>query len=322
MRIFLYEHITASLAGTGAERESLWAEGRAMLSALREDLSRIPDIQVTTLDTADEESFRVAARSADYSVVIAPEFDDILATRCRWVREAGGNLLGPSPAAIGLTADKLVLAEHLRQRSVPTPECRPWRHGEPPVLPFPLVWKPRYGAGSQATFLVRDAEELSQAIAQAAAEGWHDESLVQRYVSGMAASVAFLAGPQQVLPLLPTAQKLSDDGRFHYRGGWLPLPLPLAVRAERLAQRALATVEGLCGYVGVDIVLGAAADGSEDWVIEINPRLTTSYIGQRTLIETNLAQAMLRVAQGETLPPLPKRPGIVEFQADGRVAYR
>ena len=54
------------------------------------------------------------------------------------------------------------------------------------------------------------------------------------------------------------------------------------------------------GYVGVDLVLGREPDGSEDVVIEINPRLTTSYVGLRAAARTNLAEAMWQVAQGET----------------------
>ena len=74
---------------------------------------------------------------------------------------------------------------------------------------------------------------------------------------------------------------MSDDGRFVYLGGSLPLPHALASRATRLAQQAVAALPDPLGYVGVDLVLGADADGADDYVIEINPRLTTSYIGLR-----------------------------------------
>ena len=60
---------------------------------------------------------------------------------------------------------------------------------------------------------------------------------------------------------------------------------------------------GLLGYVGVDLVLGDAADGSRDYAIEINPRLTTSYVGLRALADFNIAEAMLRAANGPRLEP-------------------
>src|SRR5262249_33907339 len=117
----------------------------------------------------------------------------------------------------------------------------------------------------------------------------------------------------------PAAQSLSADGRFRYEGGELPLPAPLATRAVRLARSAVEAVPGLAGYVGVDLVLGGAADGSADWIIEINPRLTTSYLGLRELAEQNLAEMTVRVVLGQVIDPPRWRSGRVRFRSDGTI---
>jgi predicted ATP-grasp superfamily ATP-dependent carboligase len=140
--------------------------------------------------------------------------------------------------------------------------------------------------------------------------------IAQAYVPGFAASVAFLIGPSQLLPLVPCQQLLSNDGRFHYRGGRLPIRPDLAERAVRIATAAVTGVPGLSGYVGVDVVLGEG----RDWAIEINPRLTTSYVGLRALAKFNLAEAMLAAMTGDALPRLEWRQGEVEFTPDGRIA--
>jgi len=106
------------------------------------------------------------------------------------------------------------------------------------------------------------------------------------------------------------------DGRFQYLGGRLPIAPDLAARAVRIATAAVRCVPGLLGYVGVDVVLG---DDSRDWAIEINPRLTTSYVGLRALAKFNLAAAMLAAVRGEPLSEMAWHAGPVEFTPDGRV---
>lgn len=319
MHIFVYEHATASGAGVGSEpapAPSLVAEGRAMFEAVVADWRALPGVCVLTVHAADETAFRSAARAADFSQVIAPETDGILETRSRWVEESGGRLLGPSPSAVRLTTDKLALARHLRAAGVPTP--RTWPLGDEPAAAYPIVRKPRDGAGSQDTFLV--AAPRSRVRRNPGAPPNADDlgcgaAIAQEYVPGFAASVAFLIGPRDCVGLAPCAQRLSEEGRFQYLGGWLPLPNDLADRATSLALRALEAVPGLLGYVGVDLVLGG--ERAADRIIEINPRLTTSYVGLRRLAAFNIADTMLRIARGEPRPPLRWRAGRVEFAADG-----
>src|SRR5262249_13405594 len=161
-------------------------------------------------------------------------------------------LLGPSTAAVRRTGDKLGLGRHLLAAGVPTPACSPWPGTN---LSFPAVCKPRFGAGSQATFFVHGEDELRQAIdsARAATAG---EMIVQPFVPGQAVSVAFLLGGGRTIALPPATQDLSTDGRFQYRGGRVPIAPELVQRAQALAERAVRTVKGLRGYVGVDLVLG------------------------------------------------------------------
>src|SRR5205823_2257857 len=139
----------------------------------------------------------------------------------------------------------------------------------------------------------------------------------QPYVEGMPASVVFFVGPQEAIALPPASQKLSVDGRFRYRGGRLPLGAYLANRAVLLARQAIEAVSGLQGYVGVDLVLGSEAVGSRDWLIEINPRPTTSYVGLRALARLNLAQALVSVVEGKRVCELEWHSAQVMFGPDG-----
>jgi predicted ATP-grasp superfamily ATP-dependent carboligase len=141
---------------------------------------------------------------------------------------------------------------------------------------------------------------------------------LEQFCHGTPASVALLCGPSARLPLLPCAQHLSADGRFHYFGGLCPLDAALCNRAERLAVKTIDTLSGPLGYLGVDLVLGADPSGAEDRVIEINPRLTTSYVGLRAVSAVNLAGTMLDVAQRRPTR-LSWRDRRVEFLCTGEV---
>jgi predicted ATP-grasp superfamily ATP-dependent carboligase len=326
MRILICEY---TCAVGGPDFAALQTEGRAMLAALLEDFARLPGVTVVTMEASElgpvgpwgtrplgkrpfECVFNEWLRCVDAALIIAPETDDILAACCRQVEAIGCRLLGPSSQAVQLTADKLRLADHWHKHGVRTPVTVTW----PETTAYPLVCKPRYGAGSQATFLVRDPGKLEAALAEAAGQ----ELVVQPFMPGLAASIAWLVSGTECVPLPAASQELSNDGRFHYLGGQLPLSAALTERAERVTRPAVESVAGLRGYVGVDVVLGAEDDGSADYVIELNPRLTTSYVGLHALARSNLAGAMLRAALGETIGALEWKNGIIRFTPEGHLA--
>jgi len=336
MKIFLYEWATGGglVEEPGPLPASLVREGSAMVGALAADLQRIPAAEVAVLRDPrvvqlpvgtsgvvevlsrfehDEEIERQAAM-ADATILIAPEFDGILLKSARRAVNAGGKLLSPSPEFIRLAADKQRTCDVLEAAGVPVTQGRILESDEP--LPanfsYPAVVKPVDGAGSQDTYFVRDAHDTPPAYA------WPRR--LERYAPGMAASVATLCGPTGRATLMPCGQRISDDGRLRYLGGQLPLAAGLAERARLLAERALAAVPATIGYIGVDMVLGREPDGSEDVVIEINPRLTTSYVGLRSAARTNLAEAMWRFGQGES-PTVEFADRAIEFDSNGNVSY-
>ncbi len=267
----------------------------------------------------EEAMFRRLAAAADRTLVVAPECDDALPERLRWVEEAGGRSLGSTVEAARLAGDKLRLAGLLRRTGRSDAVYRRLADGAAVVPARRCASRACMGRGSrERLFWSRDEDELRRAAGQACLRrraGARHDLIVQPFVPGEPASVAFLIGPGRRLALPAVAQRLSADGRFHYRGGRLPLAAGYAERAASLAARAVDAVEGLGGYVGVDIVLGPTADG--DAVMEINPRMTTSYVGLRALARFNLAGALLAVAEGKAPPAWEWGTGPVCFMADG-----
>lgn len=342
VKVFVYEQLSGGGLCGEPLPESLAREGWAMLRALVADLAILNGYEVVvTVDhrlPANElpanveavivserreaqEAFAAAVERADGTCVIAPELDDELARRCEAVEALGGRLLGAPAAAIRRATDKLLLPALLASAGIPALETVPiqWeaeRHSHACTR----VIKPRFGAGSTDLYVTSPGAALPKRPAT------DREWVSTRFEPGLAASVLTLVGPQEVVALRAGRQFLSTDGRLRYLGGELPLEPHFENRARHLARRAVEAIPGLRGFIGVDLVLSSAGtSASADLVVEINARLTTSYVGLRALARDNLASAWLRVLDGipcgelrwdsgrisfhpETLPELVEQP--------------
>jgi len=333
---FLYEFVTGGgcfhIPDAATRSSSLLREGAAMWRALVEDLAGIPDTRViTTLDVrvardvavdaevhavtgAIEERalFDALAKATDLTVLIAPEFDGHLCSRATRLERLGVRLASPSSDFIRATSDKCGLAELLRAANVAVPLGQRITPSEslPRDFPYPAVLKPNDGAGSMGLRLIADPESAR------AVPGVDVVCRLEKYVAGSPCSISFIGGGGEPLVLPPFQQSLSSDGRFTYQGGRRLMDSSLCQRAERLGRDALAALPCPRGYVGIDLILGGNSDGSADYIIEVNPRLTTSYIGLRAISNTNLAEAMLATAFGGTSHVSFSREP-VDFRADG-----
>lgn len=342
MLVFVYEFITGGGTwplGNDPPAGSLLAEGQTMAAAAIADFAALGGCEVATLRDArlpplplparveqvdspasEESQLEHWASRADWTLLIAPEFQHMLLRRAERVIAAGGRLLSPGPELIALTANKQATAEHLQRQGVRVPAGCLWPPPDrsqrlsdalPSDFRFPAVWKPLDGCGSLGVELVSSKTEL-------AARDWTTAGRLETFCPGVAASVSLLAGPAGLVALPACQQVLSTDWRFAYQGGRLPISPDLAARAQSLALAAARSLPAPHGYLGIDLALGEAASGEQDYVIEINPRLTTSYVGLRRLARENLAGAMIAACLGE-LPALSWQAATLEFSAAGKV---
>lgn len=306
-----------------------------MLHAIATDFLEIPEVEVAVVHDARlpfaplasggcarsvasreeaEDAFLQQAAVADFVLIIAPEFEGHLLRKTWAIERLGIKLLSPNSEFIAITSDKWRTYQYFRANDVRTPET--WlldrQNPQLPDEPFPLVVKPVDGCGSQGVQLLSSEKDEID---------WSEisgDAIVQPYCSGTPVSKAYIKRESWYWSLPTCRQILCAKSRFQYLGGDTNIPAHLASRAMHLASHP--RVFNSVGYFGVDLILGDAEDGSQDYVIEINPRLTTSYIGLRALSRTNLAQAMLDVAEGRE-PQLAWKPGYVRWSADGSVEY-
>ena len=284
MRIFLYEFVTGGglLCAGEAPVGSLLQEGSAMMAALAEDLNCLPPVDlhwmcdqrfieenhrppypgtVHWVQDAEEEAatFQQLSAASDWTIVIAPEINGHLIRRCEMVKEVGGQLLGPSLQALRLTADKQQTIEYLKCQGISVPEGHfvPAETPIPSDFGFPAVCKPIDGAGSVGIVWIESAKHALAVGTDRCARR------LERYCPGLPVSVAFLCSTTDCIGLPPFRQFIERKAGFAYRGGQGPLEPGLSGRASKLAWKVVTCLPPLLGYVGVDLILGPAADGSE-----------------------------------------------------------
>ncbi len=325
--ILISEFMTSGLWPNPLLTQSLAREGAGMLLALVEDVLHLTDQEVvTTWDTrlgdfpishpnlktipvdsvlATEESLQHLLRASNRSLFIAPEFHGLLQSRVDHVNFVKTQVsplhisLNCDSEAISICADKLRLAKLLQEHDVSTIATSTFNMREPSSLRhdwLPIVIKPRDGAGSQATFRIDDFDDLDDIRAKNSAELSEFELIQQPFIAGRPLSMAAIISPspRSIQPLPLCEQLLSHDGRFHFLGTRAGAfrGTVLERSAELLVRRCCDLIPGLNGYIGFDLI-EPTDQPNEVVLVEINPRLTTSYLAYRQLADFNLAAMLL-----------------------------
>jgi predicted ATP-grasp superfamily ATP-dependent carboligase len=319
MKLLLYEWCCSgglSGAEASADLAGIIAEGRAMLEALAADASRDQSLDVTVLvDNAQQlalpDAARVqsvpaggeidvlvaAAREADWTVIVAPETDGILRARIASVRAGGGRVLAPADAFLTIASDKQATVNALAAAGVPVPAGRALAASEamPDGFHMPAVRKLRDGVGCDGFALIASSCDAGPVPMP---------TRLEAFAAGTPVGVSCICGPGEIETLPAMRQRFTAAGPLRYLGSE-PLDSHAAAdRATRLARRAVAAVAHAAGgsepvgWVGVDMILGVRDDGRADRVLEVNPRLTTSFVWLAAGSPRSLVRTMLDVAAG------------------------
>jgi tyramine---L-glutamate ligase len=266
------------------------------------DLGRMPD--VSTLCTYDPRLLppahvdqAIAAEGdvralwtaciaqADAVLPIAPESGNILLTLTELVIAQGKVLLGCGTDGIALASSKLATCQRLQSSGiavVPTYETAMFtaqQFGR-------CVVKPDDGAGCEGALVFSSAQEFEEWLAGVP----EDIYVAQPYLSGTPASLSMLCKDGRAWLLSCNLQKVSLQSRkFVYDGSVVNGAIEYWAEFDRLARDIARAVPGLAGYVGVDVIIH---DGGIS-VLEINPRLTTSYVGLYRAMGCNPAEMLV-----------------------------
>ncbi len=303
-------------------------EGLRVVTTLDHRLPDPPGPWTTVRVGPDEEpsTFARLSDEVDFTLLIAPETGGLLLDRARRIEQGRGRSLGSSPEAIALTTDKAQLGEHLRANGIPTPSSLRLNpsNGLPASFPYPAVLKPVDGAGAVRTFFITAADAMPQEALDELSD-----ALLQPFESGVSLSASFLVSSTGRADLVGMGRQWvrRDRGRFSYHGGTVPYRHD--VPGEEI-RRAVESVPGLRGWVGVDFLWEPAR--GKIMILEINPRLTTSYVGWRCLFSPRVGLLACRWLWALEHPELletgrgfstarPFHDAEVHFQANGSIDF-
>ncbi|MDD1675314.1 MAG: ATP-grasp domain-containing protein [Methanomicrobiales archaeon] len=292
MKVFLAEY-------TVCHDPALALEGRAMLRVLEESYTRC-GYEVVKPEKGDfaREIERIAPL-CDMGLVIAP--DHLLALYTNILENATHNL-GCGSMSVALCANKQKTGKILAGHGIPVPG-----EGGKGLR----VIKPIRGCGSQGVRLSADSpgpEEFSQQYI----EGDHlSVSLIGGRVVGEAC-LYYKGRPPLVLAINRQYMEIAQ-GIFTYRGGETPVH---HVRGQEIVDTAARAVQilGCQGYVGVDVVVS-----DQVYVVDVNPRITTSLVGIVTVMEEEIADLLVQASRGEVPAEVHLR-GRVRFTREGEVS--
>lgn len=261
-----------------------------MIRALLADLSRVNDIEPLCLRSprlplplpvpvyayAGEEDFDEALRLCDAAWLIAPETNGCLERLASQVLRRERSLLNCTPEAIRVAADKRETARCLAAVGIPVVPCYATLKAVPADVEFVVV-KPNDGAGCIDTEVLR-RDDASHREAGG--------TVYQPYVPGDARSLSVLCTAVGAELLCVNRQILERRGRaLEFLGVDVDAMGDPAGEYAELARRIWHALPGLRGYVGVDFV----QTDNGPVVIEINPRLTSAYVGMSRKLGCNVA---------------------------------
>jgi predicted ATP-grasp superfamily ATP-dependent carboligase len=331
LRLLIYEHVSGGGFADEPIPSGVLSEGFGMLRTLISDFKAAGHYVTTTLDSrlarlnppldADcivpvfspqevQAAIRKVSASADAAYVIAPETEGILQSLVESVEQTGVASLNCPASTIGKVVDKAVLHESLKKLGVSTPETITFSVADDIAeikgaihdrLNFPLIFKPSNDVSCCGLSIVRNENQVAGAVGKIKRESPSKRFLAQELIEGVAVSVSLVSTGSEALSISLNRQDVTigvPDAISRYNGGLVPFSHPLRRRAFAVAEKIVKSFRDLRGYVGVDLVLTE----EEAVAIEVNPRLTTSYIGLRRVVNFNPAEAIVNAVLKRELP--------------------
>lgn len=317
MKILVVEYVTGGGLVDDVLSPSILSQGNQMRDALLSELTALPGIFLSSfldarlkipLKWASTVKWHIVEKTDSFYLLflehlttidavwpIAPETNGVLAMLCRAVEQAGKILLTSPEDAVRLTTSKLATIRRLIYHGVPCIPTLPWTPSL--SLPrFPVVVKLDDGISAEGTYLLKTPSDWENFIST------HNPRLrysIQPFIKGDAVSLSALFCEGDTYWLSANWQRILErKGCFMLQG----CSVNGMKKGRNVLQGLLRSVgwaiPELWGYAGIDLLWTERGP----IVLEINPRVTLSYVGLYSAIGMNIAECVLILKREKKWP--------------------
>lgn len=344
--ILVFEYFTAS----GEKDKCIISEAEALIFALLDDLNEFnvdlvinesyedvikdyKNVNPIFIDVDVIEWLKDNAAKFDNAIFIAAENDNNLFNITRILEENGVNIYNSSSEACFIASDKSETYEVL-SNIVPQPRTfrfkidpkgywkraienlhEKWQ-AEDPLTPLKLIIKPLTGVDCEDIVVIEKIEDLTLDLDKIFKPG--SRVIVQEFIDGTDISVSLISDGKSAIPLSLNQQfvELKND-KGTYIGGKLPFENKYKDEAFEIAKKAVEAIDGLKGFVGVDLIINSdEKDVYSVYLLEINSRFTTPYVGLKQVANFNIGRSIIDLIDGKISI------GDLDISLDGEVEFK
>jgi predicted ATP-grasp superfamily ATP-dependent carboligase len=331
--IFILEFVSGGGFNQVKIPASLFAEGYGMLRSVIADFKNLEYEIETLLDfrihflsrylkadiinivqNSDNfiTKFKECVRKSKFCFIIAPEFVNTLFNLTKIALDNDAIVLSVGLKGIILGSSKLKTYNFLKEKNICTPMSFlvPYKQGRFDIefisgklneFDAPIIIKPEDGVGAESIYYFETENQIVKFFNQSPDPLDHSRRyILQEFIEGTDLSVSLIGNnnpntSSKSSPIMVgiNHQNIVIKNSHHeskYLGGYTPVENweEIAISLKKVFEKL--NLLYFNGYFGIDFI--QKQDGSLSF-IEINPRLTTSYIGIRNVVKQNLMNNIL-----------------------------
>ncbi len=313
MKIVVFEYICGGGIVNEELPEKLKREGQLMLQALLNDLSEVSGIEVQVILDHRINTIKLPKNATVYPVhstdhyqtilknrldqstvfwPVAPETDGILYQLVALGKQMDNKVLASSPEVISLCSSKYDTLKHLYHQHISVAQTHTLS-AFAAVNDQDYVIKPDDGIGAENIQVVKGSKLVD-------VDAENTNLIVQPRLDGDHLSLSCLCKEGQAWLLSVNRQLITrSDNSFEFTGCEVNISTVDDENMRCLINQVAMSMPGLWGYIGIDLII---TPQGELVVMEINPRLTTSYAGIKKATGMNVSALVLGMLDNDPRP--------------------